>query len=233
MNMYDRLIASVEGLEGWTPIEQLQSLVNLTLSVASLDGELLELGSWCGRSSISLGLASMASNKPVVNCVDLFPNRDDWYKNTDGTYSFEVNINGKAIRSYDEQTVWEEPFKNSILPVYSNENILQNIFQKNIDKAGVSSVIKPFRGELAQYLEARSEVKYKLIFLDGDHSYDHVSQEIELLTPRIVSGGWLCFDDAFTSYEGVNRAIEDHVINSDEFNDGFQLTRKLFAAQKK
>ena len=51
--------------------------------------------------------------------------------------------------------------------------------------------------------------------------------------PRLSPGGWLCFDDAFTSYEGVNRAVRERVLQSDAFDLSMQLTRKLFVARKR
>ena len=52
------------------------------------------------------------------------------------------------------------------------------------------------------------------------------------ISARLVPGGWLCFDDAFSTYEGVDRAIRDLVIGKPEFDFSQQLTRKLFVARR-
>jgi len=69
--------------------------------------------------------------------------------------------------------------------------------------------------------------------VDADHSYEAVCHDIDNIVPLLSPGGWLCFDDAFTSYDGVNRAIRDRVLASDAFDLSMQPTRKLFAARKR
>jgi hypothetical protein len=70
-------------------------------------------------------------------------------------------------------------------------------------------------------------------FIDGGHDYDFVARDIDNLTPLLVPGGWICFDDAFSTYKGVDRAIEDHILANPGFELSKQLTRKFFAARKK
>ena len=56
--------------------------------------------------------------------------------------------------------------------------------------------------------------------------------DIARLAPLLVPGGWICFDDAFSSYDGVNRAITQLVIDNPAYDVTRQLTRKCFAARK-
>lgn len=71
---------------------QLLSLFTLVFSSADIEGDILELGSWCGRSAIALGMAAALTDNSKIYCVDWFPEKDDWYKNDDGSYSFSVDI---------------------------------------------------------------------------------------------------------------------------------------------
>jgi len=73
----------------------------------------------------------------------------------------------------------------------------------------------------------------KFAFIDGDHGYDAVCKDIENVERYLVPGAWICFDDAFSSYEGVSRAIQDMIINNPEYSFGQQMTRKFFVARKK
>jgi len=43
----------------------------------------------------------------------------------------------------------------------------------------------------------------------------------------------VCFDDAFTCYEGVSRAISELIIANPSYECCQQMTRKLFVARKK
>lgn len=82
---------AVKDIPGWSPIDQLLSLFTLALSSSHLQGDILELGSWCGRSAVALGMAARLTGDTKVHCVDLFPEKTDWYQNADGTYSLYVN----------------------------------------------------------------------------------------------------------------------------------------------
>lgn len=230
-SMIDRIEAAVRDVPGWSPIDQLFALFNLTYASAHLGGDVLELGSWCGRSAAALGLAVRASGIGHVHCVDLFPEKDDWYRNADGSYSFRVNIEGQVIESYHQQTVWQAPFERDIAPLYERHGGLFARFNATVKDNHLESIVLPFRGELSHFFST-PRVPLRLAFLDGHHSFEALCHDIECVTPHLLPGGWLCFDDAFTSYEGVDHAIQEKVIGSPNFRDGQQLTRKLFVARK-
>ena len=48
-----------------------------------------------------------------------------------------------------------------------------------------------------------------IIFLDADHSYEAVKQDIELWWPKVRPGGVLCGHDHSREYPGVVRAVEE------------------------
>lgn len=50
----------------------------------------------------------------------------------------------------------------------------------------------------------------KMIFIDGDHSYEAVRRDIELFLPHIVPGGVVAFHDYHNAeFGGVQRAVEE------------------------
>jgi predicted O-methyltransferase YrrM len=224
--------SAVQDVPGWTPLDQLYSLFMLGMSTSGLEGDILELGSWCGRSAIALGFAARLGKGTKVHCVDLFPEKSDWYENKDGSYSFKVTIGSKVFEAYHEQTVWKEPFERDIVPVYDRDPSLLKTFQKSIADQDLQDVVKPFRGDLELFSnQAPKGFRCKLAFIDGDHSYEAVCSDIARVEKHLVPGGWICFDDAFSSYEGVNHAITDKIINSPRYEMAQQLTRKFFAAK--
>lgn len=231
--LYPALDALVEGVPGWSPNDQLYSLFMLAMSSSHLEGDLLEVGTWCGRSAIALGLAAKLTGKGAVHCIDLFPERDDWYRNEDGTFSMRVKLKGVAIDAYNEQRVWAEAFERDIRPLYAKNPSLYAMFQETLAARDLGPVIRPYRGTLTSFLEqAPKDFRCRLAFLDGDHGYEAVCSDIRRVSERLVPGGWLCFDDAFTTYEGVDRAIRELVIGQPAFDFSQQLTRKLFVARK-
>src|SRR6185295_14618518 len=97
----DRLERAAGEVPGWTPFDQLLSLFNLAFASAHLGGDLLEIGSWCGRSAVALGLAARLTPETRVHCIDLFPERVDWRQNPDGSYSMLVSVEGEAVGAYE------------------------------------------------------------------------------------------------------------------------------------
>lgn len=232
--VYSEIEQLVKDVHGWSPIDQLYSLYLLVYLTSHLEGNIIEIGSWCGRSALVLGMAAKEIGNTNVYGIDYFPNKSDWVENEDGTYSIEMTINGKVVSGLKNQTVWREPFHNDLLPFYDKNPNLLNVFKKNISNKNLQNVVLPFKGNSDLFIESvDKDFKCKLAFIDGEHSFESVSTDINNINKVLVPGGWICFDDAFSSYEGVDEAIEKNIINNVEFEKPRQLTRKLFVARKK
>jgi predicted O-methyltransferase YrrM len=224
----------VADIPGWSPVDQLFTLFNLVYVTGGLEGDVIELGSWCGRSSAVLALAARHTQGTKVHCIDLFPEKNDWYRNADGSYSFSVTIGDRSFAAYQEQTVWAEPFAKDIAPLYEKHNGVFELFRDALARNGLNHVVAPHRGTLSTFSEAAPRgLKCRVAFVDGDHSYRAVCEDIERIERLLVPGGWICFDDAFSHYDGVNRAITDRIINNPGYELHQQMTRKLFIARKR
>ncbi|MBI4742837.1 MAG: class I SAM-dependent methyltransferase [Betaproteobacteria bacterium] len=225
---------ATQDIPGWSPQDQLLSLFTLAFGSTHLEGDILELGSWCGRSAVALGLAAKLSGKGTVHCVDLFPEKNDWYQNADGTYSFAVTLDGRKYGAYGEQTVWAAPYLRDIAPVYERYAGTLEAFNAAISWCDLTDWVKPFKGDLHKFASsAPPGMSVRLAFIDGDHSYSAVAGDIRLTEQFLRPGGWICFDDAFSSYDGVNEAIQKHIIESGRYQCCQQITRKLFVAQRR
>lgn len=223
---------AVKDIPGWSPLDQLMTLFTLAFSSTHLSGDILELGSWCGRSAVALGMAVKLTGKGKVHCVDLFPEKDDWFQNDDGTYSFMVDIDGKKYGGYGEQTVWKEPFMRDIKPMYERFNGTFEAFCLAMSANELSEQVIPYRADMEGFSKkAPGDLSLRMAFIDGDHSYAAVAKDIEIVERFLVSDGWICFDDAFSSYNGVNDAIQNYIIDSGKYHNFQQMTRKCFVAQ--
>jgi predicted O-methyltransferase YrrM len=224
----------VSTIHGWSPVDQLYSLFLLAYSNSHINGNIIEIGSWCGRSSAVFGLVAQMTNIDQVICIDLFPNEEDWIQNIDGTYSFHTSYKNKNYSAYIEQTVWKDAFENSVHPVYEKNNNLFEIFSNNMKELGYDKIIKPIKGNsFALKYNVNNLFKCKFAFIDGDHGYEAVCNDIKNIEPYLTSGAWICFDDAFSTYDGVNRAIQELIIDNPSYHNCQQITRKLFVARKK
>ena len=224
----------VKDIPGWSPVDQLYTLFNLAYLTADFEGDIVEIGSWCGRSASVLGLAARLIGNTKVHCIDLFPERNDWKQNDDGSYSFEVQIGDAIYYGCKDQTVWKEPFERDIWPLYEKCNSIFDIFTETISKYRLQDLVIAHRGDSTLFAHSTAEsFKCKLAFLDGDHSYEAVCRDIHNVERFLVSGGWICFDDAFSSYDSINRAVEESIIHNPAYELCQQMTRKLFVARKK
>lgn len=223
----------VRDVPGWTPHDQLAALFNLAY-MSSVEGDIIELGSWCGRSATALGLGAKLSGRSIVHAIDLFPEKSDWRQNEDGTYSFSVTVHGERIDAYRDPAVWAEPYLRDIAPLYDRHPRLLDLFTETMVRNGLCDIVRPYRGTMRMFARSASpELRCKVAFIDGDHSYEAVTDDIRDVERFLVPGGWICFDDAFSHYEGVNRAIAEHIINSGRYERCQQVTRKFFIARRK
>lgn len=231
INQIEEMVTTIPG---WSPIDQLYTLFNLVYLNSDLQGDIVEIGSWCGRSTSVLGLAARLVGNTNIFCIDLFPEKSDWKRNEDGSYSFEVEIGNKKYGAYQVQTVWKEPFERDVAPLYQKYNGVFEVFMETMIRNSLLDIVIPHKGTSEMLKTIVPEgFKCKLAFIDGDHSYAAVCQDIKNIEPFLVEGGWVCFDDAFSSYDGVNRAIADLIIHSDNYGLCQQMTRKFFMARKK
>jgi hypothetical protein len=231
---WDQISEFVEDVNGWSPIEQLYSLYLIGILTQNLKGDIVEIGAWGGRSTIALALSAKNSGHSIVHSIDYFPNGNEWAQNKDGSYSFNVKLNGNNIPGYKLQTVWKKPFEEAILPFYKKHPNLFKYYKENIRKCGLTKFVKPFRGNSSLFAKNMDKnFKCRLVYIDGEHSYEGVKADINSFKKHLVKNGAICFDDAFTCYDGVDKAIKEMIINSGEFHSFNKLTRKLFVAFKK
>jgi predicted O-methyltransferase YrrM len=224
-----RLVATVPG---WTPEDQLLGLSILATATAPLGGDVLEIGSWCGRSTAVLGHAVRRSGIGIVHAVDLFPARTDWTVNPDGSHSFIVRDGDLFASAYMDQTVWDEPFQRDIAPIYLRHETILDAFQETITREGLRDVVHPFRGTGTRFAAAApTDLRLRLAFLDGDHGYEAVCGDIAVVERFLLPGGWIAFDDAFSHYDGVDQAIRERILGSGRYDLAQQISRKLFVAR--
>jgi predicted O-methyltransferase YrrM len=229
----DQIQEMVKEVPGWTPIDQLYTLFMLVSALSDRKGDIVEIGSWCGRSTIVLGAAARRTGNVKIHCIDLFPAKNDWKQNEDGSYSFKVWIGDRVFGGYQDQTVWQDPFEKDIAPLYLKHDGILDIFNETIKRNHMTDLVKVFRGNSAMFAATCDpSFKCKLAFIDADHSYEAVVSDIKNIEPFLIEGGWICFDDAFSYYDGVNRAITDCIINNPSYDLCQQMTRKCFVARR-
>ena len=213
----------IREVPGRTPADQLLCLHTLVLASADIPGDILEIGSWCGRSTVVLAHAAQLCGQGMVQSIDLFPEKQDWRQNKDGSWSFSTD----GYRAYHDQTVYNAPWQRDIAPLYQRHDGILEIFLASLEKFHVEKTVRWHKGNSASLASGN----YRLCFIDGDHGYDAVTADINYCLAHMQGEGYICFDDAFSSYKGVDKAIHDNLLTNDRLLFHQQLTRKFHVAK--
>jgi hypothetical protein len=88
-------------------------------------------------------------------------------------------------------------------------------FKKSMDLAGVSNLVIPQKG-FSSDISKKFNHLIEILFIDGDHTYEGVIQDIDNWTPKLISNGWVLFHD--TSIQGVLKAVTEKVISSMDYS---------------
>jgi len=94
-------------------------------------------------------------------------------------------------------------------------------FQQNIRQAELEEYVAPLCKASAEAVkEWRGPIR--LLFIDGDHSYEAVRQDFELWTPFLIRGGILCLHDV-GGWPGVTQFHDELAQRTEEYESLFQL----------
>jgi predicted O-methyltransferase YrrM len=230
-NVSDLIRELVVDIPGWTPHDQLLTLFTLASQVSEGQG-ILEIGTWCGKSANVLALAAKQKKNVKLSCVDLFPELNDWIENSDGSHSIRATDGTIHLKDHP---LFEEPFVSEVLPIYKNEMSPMKWLEGSLNHNNLRMYVEIFKGDVSDFAKNLSgnSKKYGLVFIDADHSFQSVCKDIEFAEKVLVSGGWLCLDDANTVYTGVDEAISKMITSKPNiYNNVIQVTRKMLIAQK-
>ena len=131
---------------------------------------LLEVGSYCGRSTVWLGAAARES----------------------GTVVFAVDHH---YGSEENQPGWEWHDTSLVDPETGRLDTLPH-FRRTIRQAGLDDVVIAVVGESPVVARAwRTPLAF--LFIDGGHGVEPARLDYSLWTPHVVSGGTLAIHDVF------------------------------------
>ncbi|HEE9034869.1 TPA: class I SAM-dependent methyltransferase [Bacillus cereus] len=128
---------------------------------------------------------------------------------------------GSSILSTQKRPIYAiDPF---IVPPFK-------FFQENIKKQKLEHMIIPIKKHSEEaYNDCPKHIA--AIFIDGDHEYSSVKQDITLYAPKVVKNGLLAFHDYSDYWPGVYKAVEE-LCNNNNFEyiaiyDSLLIIRKI------
>jgi MMP 1-O-methyltransferase len=154
---------------GFLAIEEGEHLYRLAREAAPR-GPCLEIGSYCGRSTVCLGLACREAGQLLI-AVD-------------------------HHRGSEEQQPGEEYFDPALFDPASGRVDTFRSFRASLTRAGLEDTVVPV--VCPSVVAARAwKGSLGMIFIDGGHAPETVQADYQAWSPRLMPGGFLAFHDVF------------------------------------
>ncbi len=192
---------------GFMPDDEGLALYNAVIAL-DVDGPLLEVGSYCGKSAVYLGSAA----KEVGRVLFALDHHRGSEENQAGWEHHEADLIDSELGKLDT------------LPV----------FRRTIHDAGLEGSVVALVGDsptVAPYWQTQ----LALLFIDGGHGHEPAHRDYEGWVPKVALGGTLAIHDVFPDpadggrppYEIYVRAIESGAFVELDKQGSLRLLRRV------
>ena len=187
--MEDRLRYAAEAARGFMPPDEGLALYEAAASV-EVDGPLLEVGTYCGKSAVYLGAAAQRDGR-ILFCVDHHRGSEE---------------NQPGWEHHDPEVVDADLGMIDTLP----------FFRRTIRDAGLEQTVVAVVGD-SPTLASLWATPLALVFIDGGHGAEPAHRDYEGWSRHVRPGGLLAIHDVFENpadggrppYEIWCRALAD------------------------
>jgi len=154
---------------GFMPADEGEALYEAAMAV-SVPGSMLEVGTYCGKSSVYLGAAAAQQGR-VLFTVD------------------------HHRGSEENQPGWEWHEPDLVDPATGKMDTLP-VFRQTIHAAGLEGTVIAVVGD-SPTVAAAWATPLAFLFIDGGHGEEPARVDYERWTPHVVVGGTFCVHDVF------------------------------------
>ena len=187
--MQERLRRAAETARGFMPAGEGLALYEAASALA-VNGPLMEVGSYCGKSAVYLGAAAQEAGR-VLFCVD------------------------HHRGSEENQPGWEHHDPDVVDPELGLTDTLP-FFRRTIHDAGLEGTVVAVVGD-SPTVAALWATPLALLFIDGGHGTEPAHRDYDGWSPHVAPGGLLAIHDVFEDpadggrppYEIWCRAVAD------------------------
>jgi predicted O-methyltransferase YrrM len=159
----------IDQIKGFLAADEAQALYEQALQ-ASKTGPVLEIGSYCGKSTIYLGLACQRNNSTVF-ALDHHRGSEEHQR---GEFFHDPEL-------YDDGEGVMDSFRE---------------FRRNIHRAGLDDVVVPVVAG-SEVAARHWQTPLAMVFIDGGHSLDAALTDYRCWTAHLMRGGVLAIHDLF------------------------------------
>ncbi|PWV58302.1 MULTISPECIES: class I SAM-dependent methyltransferase [Nocardiopsis] len=171
------LLAAAEAANGFMPTDEGMALFETALEYADR-GPVVEIGTYCGKSTVFLGAAARVGGARVVTV--------DHHRGSE-----------------EHQEGWEYHDSSLIDPVTGKFDTLPH-FRRTITQAGLDDEVIAITGASVD-VAAVWGTELGMLFIDGGHSETAAQNDYEGWSPHVAVGGALVIHDVFPNPEDGGR----------------------------
>jgi predicted O-methyltransferase YrrM len=168
--MIPDLPADIDSIKGFLAADEAQALYEHALQ-ASASGPVLEIGSYCGKSTIYLGLACRHHGSTLFAL--------DHHR---GSEEHQLGEMFHDPELYDTGEAIVDTFRE---------------FRRNIRGAGLEEIVVPIVAG-SEATARHWQTPLAMVFIDGGHSLDAALADYRCWMPHLVRGGVLAIHDLFS-----------------------------------
>ncbi len=95
------------------------------------------------------------------------------------------------------------------LDVIRDEGTTYHRFTENLERLSLFDHVEPVVAESSAAAQLWTKGPIRLLFIDGDHRYPAVKQDLDLWSPHVAVDGFVVLDDASEHYPGVLQLFQE------------------------
>ncbi len=200
------VLTAFRDARGFMPDDEGVALYAAAVSVAPL-GPLVEIGSYCGRSTILLAAAAATASTHVVTI--------DHHRGSE-----------------EHQPGWEYHDPSLVDPAVGRIDTLP-LFRRTVATSGLEPHVIAVVGR-AEDLGRHWRTPAGLVFIDGSHTDDAAQRDYTVWSPHVAAGGLLAIHDVFADpadggqapYRVYRRAVESGMFTEVDGCGSLRLLRR-------
>ncbi|EFG06620.1 Putative secreted protein [Streptomyces clavuligerus] len=201
------ILAAFGNAKGFMPLREGLALYAAAVEAAALGLPLLEVGTYCGRSTILLADAARAAGVTAVTV--------DHHRGSE-----------------EQQEGWEYHDPSLVDPEAGRMDTLPS-FRRTLHRAGLEDHVVAVVGRSPQ-IARLWQTPLGLVFIDGGHTDEHANGDYEGWAPRVADGGLLVIHDVFPDpadggqapYRVHRRALASGAFTEVSVTDSLRVLRR-------
>ncbi len=210
------LLRHTAQIPGMCDDEKLRALCEIARITPA--GDIVEIGSWWGKSAFVLGRLAHCHRIGKLLCVDPWSNEHLVQRDEKGLVD-----SGSALMDADEALT---VFEMNLLPY--NFNHVNYLRMPSTEGAAYYRANRRVTTDSFGTTEYRGQIA--ILHIDGNHSYTAVKADVVGWQGFVMPGGWLVIDDYLWPYgDGPKRAGDEFLVeNSKRIEAAFVMGGALF-----